>query len=337
MKRGRTRNTEVYHALRSKLLNWFDRNRRPLPWRLPKPDPYRTWLSEVMLQQTRVAAAEPFYRRFLRRFPSVEALARARPQSVLRAWAGLGYYSRARMLHETARRICARGSFPRTFQEWLELPGIGPYTAAAITSIAFGQPHAVVDGNVRRVISRLFACQDSFQQRAQALLARARPGDFNQAMMELGATVCLPQAPLCTECPLQADCRAFRARAVDRFPPPKRKTALTRLDLRLALVEDDGRILLARPGNSGLWPRFWTLPQLPDAALERGRKVAEFRHTVTFRDLRIQVFRARAVSAPPEAMRFIDFSRLARLPLSTPTRKALRLANGRCGPGQHVV
>lgn len=322
----------VYHLrkLRRKLLSWYDRNRRDLPWRR-KPDPYRVWLSEVMLQQTRVAAVVPYYQRFLRQFPTVEALARARPQSVLRAWAGLGYYSRARALHAAARRIRARGGFPTTYEAWLALPGVGAYTAAAVASIAFGQPYAVVDANVRRVLARLFASTERFEEKAAALLDRSRPGDFNQAMMELGATVCLPRAPLCPQCPLAEQCRARQTDTVAQFPPPKAKPRPQPFRLRLALVEEDarpgGRILLTPPAGRGWWPRFWSLPSLPHPSLERLHRLGSFRHTVTFRDIHVEVFWARVkarAAIPP--LRFVKRAELDRLPLSTPARKALRLA-----------
>ncbi len=286
-----------------------------------------------MLQQTRVTAVEPYFRKFLALFPDVEALARARPQSVLRAWAGLGYYSRVRMLHQAARQIRAAG-FPSSYEGWLELPGVGPYTAAAVSSIAFGEPRAVVDGNVRRVLSRVFAITENFEEAAANLLDRRRPGDFNQALMELGATVCLPRAPRCPECPLAAECRARRAGAVPLFPPRPPRRRPQRIVLRLALVERDGAVLLARPGAAKLWPRFWSLPELPHTAarrlgsgprIERGSLKASFRHTVTFRDLHVRVYSARLLGAAGDHLRFVKRSSLSRLPLATPAKKAIAL------------
>ena len=333
---------EVYHPqkLRRKLLHWYDQHRRDLPWRRT-PDPYRVWLAEVMLQQTRVAAVEPYYQRFLGLFPSVEALARARPQRVLRAWAGLGYYSRARALQAAARQIRTRGRFPSTYAEWRALPGVGPYTAAAVASIAFGQPHAVVDGNVRRVLARLFTRAQGLEETAAALLDRTRPGDFNQALMELGATLCRPRTPLCPKCPLAAYCRARQTGTVARFPPPRLRRPLERFQLQLALVEQDGRVLLAPPSNHGWWPRFWSLPELPHPQLARLGRVSSFRHSVTYRNIEVQVFRARLkrtrrqrikrqrttprpAASAPGSLRFMDRAGLGRLPLSTPSRKALR-------------
>ena len=330
---------EVYHPqkLRRKLLRWYERHRRDLPWRRTR-DPYRVWLAEVMLQQTRVATVEPYYQRFLQLFPSVEALALARPQSVLRVWAGLGYYSRARALQAAARQIRGLGRFPSSYAEWRFVPGVGPYTAAAVASIAYGQPHAVVDGNVRRVLARLFACAEGLQGRAASLLDRNRPGDFNQALMELGATICRPQAPLCPKCPLAEHCQAWQTGTVARFPPPRPRRTPQRFRLQLALVERDGQVLLAPPSGRGWWPRFWSLPELPHPLLDQLGRVSSFRHSVTYRNIQVQVFRARLkrikrqrTTRQPAAsalgsLRFMDRARLRRLPVSTPSRKALRTA-----------
>src|SRR5664279_4907056 len=197
-------------ALRRSLLDWYDAHRRDLPWRRDA-DPYRVWVSEIMLQQTRVAAVLEHYARWMQRFPTIHHLAKAREQSVLALWSGLGYYHRARRLHQAAKVIAREphGEFPRTEEAWRELPGIGRYTAAALASIAFGEPVAVVEGNVARVLERMFGeakgREDAWHQ-AEALLDRTRPGDFNQAMMELGATVCTPRAPQCLLCPLITWC-----------------------------------------------------------------------------------------------------------------------------------
>ena len=192
------------------LLRWYDLHARDLPWRESR-DPYRVWVSEIMLQQTRVAAVIAHYHEFLRRFPTVEKLAGAREASVLAAWSGLGYYRRARMMHAAAKMIVREldEKFPTTAAGWRELPGIGRYTSAAIASIAFGEPVAVVDGNVERVLQRVSGARltgEEFWEAAERRLDRARPGDFNQAMMELGATVCTPRAPACLTCPVVELC-----------------------------------------------------------------------------------------------------------------------------------
>src|SRR5690348_15098757 len=195
---------------RRALLRWFDRHKRDLPWRKTR-DPYRVWLSEIMLQQTRVAAVVDHYQRFLRRFPTVEKLAAARESSVLAAWSGLGYYRRARMLHAAAKEVVndRGGEFPKSAEDLRLLPGIGRYTAAAVASIAFDEPVAVVDGNVERVLRRMTGTHlagEDLWRAAGELLHRQRPGDFNQAMMELGATVCLPREPRCLLCPISDLC-----------------------------------------------------------------------------------------------------------------------------------
>ena len=217
---------------RAALLRWYDENARSLPWRRDH-DSYRVWVAEVMLQQTRIAVVEPAYERFLAAFPTIGALAAAEEENVLALWSGLGYYSRARSLHRAARALEERGDdqFPQTWEEARALPGVGDYTAAAVLSIAYDLPHAAVDGNVIRVLSRLdrLARPDSrgepHRSTADALLARRRPGDWNQAVMELGETVCIPRAPLCPTCPLRRTCDAFAAGVVEQHPPPKPRRA----------------------------------------------------------------------------------------------------------------
>jgi len=243
---------------RKQLLGWFRQFQRDLPWRRTK-DPYRIWLSEIMLQQTRVAAVIPYYERFLERFPDVRALAEAPPDEVLRLWSGLGYYSRGRNLQRAAQLVVARhnGVFPRTESEALALPGIGRYTAAAILSIAFGAKHAVLDGNVARVLARLNAMQgdlrdapgwQALQRSAGRLLDTKSPSDWNQGMMELGAMICTPRSPQCLVCPVSKFCRA-RQLGLTESVPEKRKTR-SRVEITLAaavLLDPGGRTLLLPP------------------------------------------------------------------------------------------
>ena len=203
-------------AFRETLLRWYRRHRRSLPWRGTR-DPYRVWVSEIMLQQTRVETVRDYYRRWLREFPTLAALARAPVARVLKLWEGLGYYSRARNLHRAARQI--RGRVPETVAELQQLPGIGRYTAGAIASIAFGQRAPVVDGNVARVFTRVFARTDRHWELAEVLLPSRNCGDFNQALMELGALVCLPVQPRCEKCPLRGVCR--RGQLPARRRPPR--------------------------------------------------------------------------------------------------------------------
>ena len=272
-------------SLRRDLLSWFDRHRRDLPWRRTR-DPYRIWVSEVMLQQTRVEAVLPYYERFLFRFPSVDELASAPIDQVLALWSGLGYYRRARQLHAAARRIADMGDFPRTVARLLELPGIGAYTAAAVASIAFGVAAPVLDGNVERVIARRLAlAQDPkrgasrslLMAAAAALLDPSRPGDSNQALMELGAMVCLPRRPRCLLCPLRPGCGAAGEGRPELYPPPRRRRPTEVRRLLVAVVasrEEPDRVLLFRrsrqfpeaaPGSSsgeGMPAGAWELPWL---------------------------------------------------------------------------
>jgi len=259
-------------AFRRAVLGWYDQHRRDLPWRKTR-DPYRIWLSEVMLQQTRVAAVLEHYRVFLERFPNVEVLAAASEDAALAAWSGLGYYRRARMLHRCARQVVRQhgGCFPRDSETLLALPGIGRYTAAAIASIAFSEPVAVVDGNVERVLQRLIGNKliginlttPQTWQHAQALLASSRPGDFNQAMMELGATVCVPREPRCLMCPVRKWC--VTRGEVPRTEPPSRQTKKQiwcALEWRDGNGSGNGKVrLVQRPCQASLMPGMWELPQ----------------------------------------------------------------------------
>ncbi len=258
-------------ADRKTLLDWYRRMRRDLPWRRTG-DPYRIWISEIMLQQTRVDQVLPYYQRFMARFPDVTSLARADLDEVLRLWEGLGYYSRARNMHKAARQIVDRhaGRFPDTHEEAIALPGIGPYTAAAILSIAFGQPWPVVDGNVIRVISRLFgigedvrlgSVQKTIARHAAELLDRENPADFNQAMMELGATVCTPAAPSCSSCPLQERCHAFRHNATDQYPYKSPARKRPHHHIAIGVVRDtSGRLLIARRPDHAMLGGLWEFP-----------------------------------------------------------------------------
>jgi len=248
-------------AFRRALLGWYDQNRRDLPWRKTR-DPYRIWLSEIMLQQTRVAAVLEHYRLFLKRFPDVQTLAAASESAVLAAWSGLGYYRRARMLRQCAQKIVAehRGRFPQTSEALQTLPGIGRYTAAALASIAFAEPVAVVDGNVERVLQRLAGrslTSEDMWRRAQALLSKCRPADFNQAMMELGAMVCTPRQPKCGACPLRKWC-ATKGEAPRTTPPQGQ----SRKEIWCTLDQRDGRVrLVRRPLSASLMAGMWELPQ----------------------------------------------------------------------------
>jgi len=264
------------------LLHWYDRHRRTLPWRAApgeRTEPYRVWLSEVMLQQTTVAAAGGYFRRFLERFPTVEALADAPLDDVLKLWAGLGYYARARNLHACAQAVAREhgGVFPDTEEGLRALPGIGAYTAAAIAAIAFDRPATVVDGNVERVVARIFAVEEEMprakpelRRLAGLLTPQQRPGDFAQAMMDLGATICTPRRPACALCPWTAACTARAAGTQETFPRKAAKTARPRRFGTAFWVErEDGAVLLRRRPAKGLLGGMAEIPS-SDWTAERG-------------------------------------------------------------------
>ncbi len=340
-----------------RLLAWFRAHRRDLPWRESR-DAYRVWIAEVMLQQTRIAAVPPYYRQFLRRFPRVERLARARQEEVLKLWSGLGYYSRARNLHRAAKEIVARhgGKFPRALEDVLWLPGVGRYTAAAVLSIAYDEPLAVLDGNVARVLARLDAVRGELRaarnwsalgKRAEELLAREAPGDWNQALMELGETICTPQSPRCGACPVSRWCRARKLGVVEEIPAPRRKRGGVRVKIAAAILRDPrGRTLMVRdPGahDGVLFSRMWQFPAvevarhaapelsehlratlLIEPPLER---LPEARHAVTFRDVRLIPFLAQVPELPRQARtRIVPLEGVTGLPISSATRKIAQAA-----------
>lgn len=321
-------------SISAKLIRWYEANKRDLPWRRTS-DPYRIWLSEVMLQQTRVATVIPYYEKFLERFPRIEDLAAAPEADVLALWAGLGYYSRARNMHTAAKQVAAAGGFPGTYGEIRALPGVGDYTAAAIASLSFGLPEAVLDGNVMRVIARLDAdpgdiqapaTRKRMQARADDLLDRGRPGEFNQAIMELGAMVCVPADPRCLACPIHDECVSCREGRQREFPVKLRKQRITELSEIMLVIESDDKLLMwQRPAESPRMAGFWELPeakQLPRARIQR--QVGRFRHSITVYRFEIKVFEA-SVETVPEGLVWIGRDRIEQIPLSTVARKALLL------------
>ena len=306
---------------RSKLLIWYDSHARDLPWRKDR-DPYRVWVSEIMLQQTRVAAVIEHYHEFLRRFPTVQRLAAARESSVLAAWSGLGYYRRARMLHAAAKVVARErgGNFPESAQEWQTLPGIGRYTAAAIASITFAEPVAVVDGNVERVLQRLAGKPVSGEQvwtLAEAVLDRSRPGDFNQAMMELGATVCTPRAPSCLMCPVLESC-ATRGES----PSLGKLARQTKRDVHYALSRrNDSVFLTQRPSDARLMAGMWELPEIPGPE-DHSRPLLTVKHSITVTDYTVKVWETSQEA--DRAGNWWALDRLPKLPLTGLARKILR-------------
>ena len=259
------------HQMAATLLAWYEENRRDLPWRRTR-DPYVVWISEVMLQQTRVDTVVPYFTRFLDRFPDVQSLAKAPLESVLKAWENLGYYSRARNLHRAARDILERhgGNLPSNREALLCLPGIGPYITGAILSMAFGKAEAAVDGNVRRIMARLYAVRKpldtaatlrELDERAGALVPRDCAGDFNQALMDLGARICAPRAPRCEACPWKMECAAFREGCAQSLPVKRKKKPVPRRRAIAAVIRDEqGRLLIVKRVNRGLLGGLWKLP-----------------------------------------------------------------------------
>jgi A/G-specific adenine glycosylase len=308
-------------CFRKQLLVWYDANARDLPWR-KSHDPYRVWISEIMLQQTRVAAVIEHYHEFLRRFPTVEKLAAAREASVLAAWSGLGYYRRARMLHAAAKIVARErgGKFPQTAYELQQLPGIGRYTSAAIASIAFGESVAVVDGNVERVLQRVRGidlAQEEIWEAAENLLDCARPGDFNQAMMELGATVCMPRAPVCLTCPV-IDLCATRGEFAGKRKPARQQ----RREIHYALDHRDGKVLLVqRPLDASLMAGMWELPQI-DTPGSGARPICTVKHSITVTDYMVKVWGKKFSTDHPG--QWVSLDRLGKVALTGLARKILR-------------
>ncbi|HDO52209.1 MAG TPA: A/G-specific adenine glycosylase [Rhizobiales bacterium] len=336
------------------VLGWYDAARRDLPWRAPpgaRGDPYRVWLSEIMLQQTTVKAVLPYYAAFLANWPSVEALGAADLEDVLKAWAGLGYYARARNLHACARTVAGSygARFPHSEKELLTLPGIGPYTAAAIAAIAFGRRAAVVDGNVERVLARFFAVQTplpaarkELRGYAERLAPSRRPGDFAQAMMDLGATICTPRSPACGRCPLMARCAGLRMNLHKALPArAQKKEKPTRRGAAFVALRDDGAVLLRKRPAKGLLGGMTEVPGTPwadetsdplcHAPVEGAWTplAGIVRHTFTHFRLELAVYRARVgdvelrEAAGPDQCRWAPRGELDTQALPSVMRKVL--------------
>jgi len=336
-------------ALRRALLAWYRRNARPLPWRGTR-DPYRIWVSEAMLQQTRVDTATPYYKAFLARFPTLDSLARARPQDVLAAWAGLGYYRRARHLREAARLVVRdhAGRVPDDPELFGALPGVGRYTTGAVLSLAFDRPLAVLDGNVARVLSRLFALDAAVRDPrgarqlwalADALVPKRGAGEWNQALMELGATICAPRAPRCEICPVRTLCRARATNRVGVFPPVAPRRPAVELRRAVALIAREGRVLMARregPLLDGMWePPGVDLRAGGSARAQLAAELARLgvrarlapsgqsvRHVITHRAITVALWRGDALGPTPRSarLRWVEPGR-SRLPLSALGRR----------------
>ena len=273
-------------SLQKALLDWFDVHQRDLPWRATR-DPYRIWVSEVMLQQTQVKTVVAYFAGFIEKYPDIRALAEAPLEGVLKSWEGMGYYARARNLHRAAGVVTRTmgGDIPSDYSTFRSLPGVGDYIAAAVMSIAHDQPYAVVDGNVRRVLARLFLIDHpagtvsstrAFNERADELLDRSNPGRYNQALMELGALVCTPKNPACGVCPVSADCRGFATAQQAFYPVPRKRRPTPKYHIAVGVIHKDDRILITRRQESGLLGGMWEFPggkvrpgESPEAACAR--------------------------------------------------------------------
>ena len=319
------------------LLAWYDREKRELPWRGTQ-DPYRVWLSEIMLQQTRAEAVAPRYEAFLSRFPTVEALAAADEEAVLKAWEGMGYYSRARNLRRAAMEVVRRGGFPRSAKEWQKLPGVGAYTAAAVASIAYHEAAPALDGNQARVLSRLLAFEGTvdtpqrLRAQAEALIDRERPGDYNQALMDLGSGVCTPRAPKCGLCPVAAFCAARAGGDAESYPHLPPPIARREVEVTVVLAYLGGRVLVRRRPSKGLLAGLWEFPNFSEGTLEdtlpgarATGELARSRHVFTHLVWNMRGLRAEA-EALPEGMRAVDADELRALPFPTALRVYRQIA-----------
>jgi len=322
--------------MNKQLGEWYQKNKRPLPWRKSK-DPYRIWISEIMLQQTTVQAMIPYYEKFLERFPTVEVLAEAPEDEVLGLWSGLGYYSRARNLHKAARQIVKLGFFPSTYDTLLELPGIGPYTAAAIASIAFDERVPVVDGNVQRALSRVFNIAQAphstegkkfFLGKAREFLgARAKPGEHNQAVMELGATVCTPQNPACLICPLMNDCIARQKGLIDERPIKKPRRQNEDWIWEMYIAQRGDKIALTQESRIPWLKGLWLLPgKATPLKSEAAPKSYSFKHQITHHRIFVQLKSVPASRLPTSIeVKWVPKKNLQKHGLSSVVKKALAL------------
>lgn len=322
---------ENLNTLRRELLQWYETEYRNLPWRETN-DPYRIWISEIMLQQTQVKTVLPYFNNFIRRFPTVYDLACASIDEVLKLWEGLGYYARARNLHRTAQRIITEfgGQFPRDLSRIKQLPGIGPYTAAAILSIAFGADHAVVDGNVQRVLARLYQVdkpvqsaegKQQLEELAQRLLARGQAGQYNQAIMELGALICTPRKPICEKCPLNRFCQSYSQATQDRYPIKEPRRKRPHVDVAAGIIWKGQKVLIAKRPEQGLLGGLWEFPggkirqdetaseavlreirEELDILVRVGERFMTVNHEYTHFTLTMDVFHCTYVSGKPKAL-----------------------------------
>jgi len=321
--------TQQFHKA---LAEWYASAQRPLPWRT-EPSLYRTVVSELMAQQTQIKTMLPYFARWMQRFPDFVALAEAPAEDVLKHWEGLGYYSRARNLHKLAKEYVSLEPKPRTREEWQQLPGIGPYTSAAISSIALGEPAAVVDGNVVRILVRLTDNARVFKNNGEAVKAFTatadevldpkNPGDHNQAMMELGATVCLKHKPLCTVCPVVKFCAAVKSGRQDELPKIERKATI-QVEINRAWITKGSKLLLHRiPESSGQLAGQYELPKLEAVTTAKSEKrlIASKSRSITHRRIKEQIYETKVRGKIDESMQWVALDTLESITLSGPHRR----------------
>lgn len=330
--------TSQIKSLQKNLLAWYRTHKRKLPWRETK-DPYSIWVSEIMLQQTRVDTAIPYYERFLKTFPTINELANASEHDVLKQWQGLGYYRRAKLIHKAAKEISVRynGKLPSTRTELQTLPGFGPYTSGAVASIAFNECAPAVDGNVKRVLSRIFATNDSIEPIALEAAQVDSPSDWTQSLMELGALICIPKNPKCLICPVNENCQAFETQTVEKYPALIKKTAPKKIFATTWMIQNSkNKILIQQRPEDGRWSNMWEFPtdefeikpeRFESKLATDGKKIGKFKHLLTHRTMHIEVIHAQPKKNAPisEHQKWISSEELKDFPISKLQQKAFEI------------
>jgi len=332
--------TSQIKSMQEKLLKWYRANKRDLPWRKTK-DPYFIWVSEIMLQQTRVDTAIPYYENFLKTFPTIDTLARATEHEVLKTWQGLGYYRRAKLIHKAAKEVSVNynGRLPTTRDALRELPGFGPYTSGAVASIAFNEPVPAVDGNVKRVLSRIFETKDPVDDIAEKAAKIHSPADWTQSLMELGALICIPKNPKCLICPVNKICSANLSGTVLQYPPVTEKTKVREIFATTWMIQDEKskKILIQQRPEDGRWSNMWEFPtdefdQKPEnlqssITQSSGNKIGKFKHLLTHRTMHIDVILVESKKNVPisEHQKWISTEELKDFPISKMQLKAFEI------------
>lgn len=330
--------TSQIKLLQKNLLTWYRTHKRKLPWRETK-DPYSIWVSEIMLQQTRVDTAIPYYKRFLKKFPTINKLANASEHDVLKQWQGLGYYRRAKLIHKAAKEVSVRynGKLPSTRNELQTLPGFGPYTSGAVASIAFNECAPAVDGNVKRVLSRIFATHESIEPIALEAAQVDSPSDWTQSLMELGALICIPKNPKCLICPTNKNCLAFETQTVEKYPALIKKIAPKKIFATTWIIQNSkNKILIQQRPEDGRWSNMWEFPteefeikpkRFESSLAFDGKKIGKFKHLLTHRTMHIEVIQANANQNVPisEHQKWISADELTDFPISKLQQKAFEI------------